>query len=88
MQLQNVVIYEYCLPVVASPVGMNADVFRRGLIGYPAMTSDEWYDALTAIYNDTDLARTMGENGRQVVIEYYSPSMISAKIASIFQSLS
>lgn len=75
------------IPVVASPVGMNSEVFSHGLVGIPATTSKEWLDALTTIYNDVSLATTMGQNGRRIVLEQYSLAVISKKIANMFHTL-
>ncbi|MEM4724707.1 MAG: glycosyltransferase [Candidatus Hadarchaeum sp.] len=75
------------IPVVASPVGMNADVFQYDMIGYPASSCDDWLDALTAIYENEGLAVTMGSNGRKVILDHFSLGTISEKIANIFRSL-
>lgn len=75
------------VPVVASPVGMNADVFRYDTVGYPASSSDDWFDALTTIYKNDSLAATMGSNGRKVILDHFSLDVISKKIADTFRSL-
>jgi glycosyltransferase involved in cell wall biosynthesis len=51
------------LPVVASPVGMNAEVVREGHNGYLVRTGDEWYAALRRLLADAGLRRRLGANG-------------------------
>lgn len=75
------------IPVVASPVGMNADVFQYDTVGYPASSCDDWLDALISIYENEGLSATMGSNGRKVILDHFSLGAISEKIADIFHSL-
>lgn len=75
------------IPVVASPVGMNADVFRRGSVGHPATSNEDWFKALMAIHSDRRLAREMGQNGRRVVLENYSLLRVTERLAGVFHSL-
>lgn len=60
------------LPVVASPVGMNAEVVRHGVNGFLAQSEDEWVDALSLLIHDCGLRKAMGEKGYQVVRERYT----------------
>lgn len=75
------------LPVIASPVGMNVDVFKKGLIGFPTADSDEWIDAMKLLARDPDLRVEMGRTGRAVVEQHYNADIISQKLARIFKSL-
>jgi glycosyltransferase involved in cell wall biosynthesis len=55
------------VPVVASPVGVNADIVRHGENGLLASTPDEWRDALASLAADPGLRRRLGEAGRATV---------------------
>jgi glycosyltransferase involved in cell wall biosynthesis len=53
------------LPVVANPVGVQADLVRHGETGYLARTSAEWVEALGRLAADPALRRRLGEAGRR-----------------------
>ena len=55
------------LPVVSSNVGMNAEIIKNRKNGLLASNSDEWFDALYKIYQDPDIRKAMGRNGRKLV---------------------
>jgi glycosyltransferase involved in cell wall biosynthesis len=58
------------LPVVASPVGVNADIGREGLNGYHAVTLADWIEKLSALIKDTSLRTRMGQSAKQMVVSY------------------
>lgn len=60
------------IPVVASPVGVNAEVVRDGVCGYVASSPIEWYERLSALLADPDLRQRMGEAGRARAEAHYS----------------
>jgi glycosyltransferase involved in cell wall biosynthesis len=60
------------LPVVANPVGVQADLVRHGETGFLAETPQQWADAIGRLARDPDLRRRMGEAGRRLVEERYS----------------
>lgn len=76
------------LPVVVSPVGMNVEVLSMGDIGFPAVTHDDWYEALRCLYHDSGLAHRYGANGRLIVEKHFSRSVISTILAGIFKEFS
>lgn len=76
------------LPVVVSPVGMNDEVLAMGDIGFSAVTHDDWYDALSGLYDDAKLAYGYGVNGRLIVENHFSRRVISTILADIFKELS
>lgn len=51
------------LPVVASPVGVNAEYVQPGVTGFHAITASEWVDTLTRLIRDCGLRAQMGEEG-------------------------
>lgn len=68
-------IYQYMaagLPVVASPVGINAKIVDHGINGFLATTKDEWVKYLTTLSQDRKLCQKMGEKGREKMINNYS----------------
>ncbi len=75
------------LPVIVSPVGMNLDVLQQGNIGFAADSPDEWYEALTALYEDWSLQVKLGLAGRKIVEQFYNADTIARELADIFKSL-
>jgi len=67
------------IPVVASPVGMNAEIFATSSVGLPAQNSDEWLKSLTMLLQDQEIAKHMGKNGRQLVEKEFSLSVVCSK---------
>jgi glycosyltransferase involved in cell wall biosynthesis len=55
------------LPVVANPVGMQAELVQDGKTGFIARTSDEWHHAIARLAADPGLRRRMGLAGRAFV---------------------
>lgn len=60
------------LPVVASPVGVNANIVREGTSGLLATDFDQWRAALTRLIDDPTLRQSMGAAGRARAVEFYS----------------
>ena len=75
------------LPVIVSPVGVNAEVLAQDDVGFAATSSGEWLDALTRLYDDRIAADAMGERGRALVERAYSVTTSAAKLADIFASV-
>jgi glycosyltransferase involved in cell wall biosynthesis len=71
------------LPVVASPYGMNAELFAMGPIGLPAATIAEWTDALVSLAEDRATAEAMGAAGRRVATARFDRKVVTAKIAGL-----
>jgi glycosyltransferase involved in cell wall biosynthesis len=55
------------LPVVANPVGVQADLVRPGETGFLAQTPQEWAEAIACLAADPDLRRRLGAAGRRRV---------------------
>jgi glycosyltransferase involved in cell wall biosynthesis len=60
------------LPVVANPVGMQANLVRDGETGFLVRTEAEWQDAIARLAADPGLRRRMGIAGRAMVENHYS----------------
>lgn len=74
------------LPVCVSPIGLNADILRKGGdIGFLAITADEWYQALEAIYLDPGLGKRQGLKGRELVESEFSVNVVSETLSQIFK---
>ncbi|MCU0723748.1 MAG: glycosyltransferase family 4 protein [Planctomycetes bacterium] len=56
-------------PVVASPVGVNADLVRPGINGFHARSAAEWADAILRLRADPGLGEAMGREGRRTLTE-------------------
>jgi glycosyltransferase involved in cell wall biosynthesis len=59
------------LPVVASPVGVDAELVRDGINGYHAVTVTDWVEKLSALVKDVSLRTMMGQSARQTVASFY-----------------
>lgn len=72
--------------VVASPVGVNAEIVEPGL-GLLATNPAEWAAAIRALAADPDRARAMGAAGRLRVEERYSIDAAAASLIDLFASI-
>lgn len=75
------------LPVVASPVGVNAEILAHNRLGFAAASPGDWLQALECLYGDRDLGPRMGAAGRAVVEERYSVRANAPKLAGIFRQV-
>lgn len=76
------------IPVVVSPVGMNAQILSLGEVGLPASTHAEWVEALQWILGAGEEARRkMGQEGRRVVEKYFSIEVIAPRLAQVLREL-
>jgi hypothetical protein len=76
------------LPVVASPVGVNATMVENGLNGFLAGTIEEWRGALLSLVEDGSLRQRMGSHGRRRALERYSLQSQAPRLVKLFHSLS
>lgn len=74
------------LPVVVSPVGMNADVLKLGEIGSAAEAVDEWAEALVHLVEDETTRVRLGMNGRQIVEREFSVAGLAPRFAGYLHS--
>lgn len=73
------------LPVVASPVGVNADIVQHGVNGFLARTEAEWQAAISALLRDPDLRRRMGAAGRRTVEANYALATWGPRVAGVLR---
>ncbi|MEA2173502.1 MAG: hypothetical protein QOD00_1094 [Blastocatellia bacterium] len=75
------------VPVVASPVGVNQEIFQKAPVGFPAVTREDWHASLLKLYKDREAATVMGQQGRKIVEQYYSVKNSAIMLAKIFQEV-
>lgn len=77
----KMLLYMACgIPVVVSPVGMNADVLEQGNVGYGASTEEEWIDRLSRLIEEPGLGFDMGKLGREIVVKNYSVQALAPQL--------
>lgn len=60
------------IPAVASSVGANNQIIDHGKNGYLCSKSTDWIHHLSQLLTSENLRKTIGEAGRQKVMEHYS----------------
>lgn len=73
------------IPVVVSPVGMNADVLAAADVGFAANGPQDWLDALMTLHRNPERHARMGEAGRATVLERYSVDVVSPMLAKLLR---
>jgi glycosyltransferase involved in cell wall biosynthesis len=58
------------LPVVASPVGANAEYIQDGTNGFYAVDGSDWIEKVSLLLKDSQLRQQMGRAGRQKVEQF------------------
>lgn len=71
------------LPVVASPVGVNADIIEPGVNGFLASTHQEWVAAFQTLVSDSLLRERMGQAGRAKVEQNYCLQVTAPRLAKV-----
>ena len=74
------------LPVVVSPIGMNADILRMGKLGSGAQTSSEWHAAIQALSSSPESYKQQGKNGMFIAKMFFSQQAIFNKLSEILCS--
>jgi glycosyltransferase involved in cell wall biosynthesis len=75
------------VPVIASPVGVNADIVEHGVNGFLVRTEAEWREALVVLLRDADLRRRMGQAGRRKVEAHYSLQVWGPRVAAMLRQV-
>lgn len=75
------------LPVVASPVGVNAEIVEPGVNGLLASTIAEWVQALEALRADVELRQRLGQAGRKRVEERYCLAVTAEKVVGVIRGV-
>jgi glycosyltransferase involved in cell wall biosynthesis len=75
------------LPVIANPVGVQAEMVKHGETGFLARTPAEWIEAVRRLADDPQLRRRMGRAGRRRVESHYSVAAGAARWAPLLDRL-
>src|SRR6202044_481817 len=75
------------IPVVASPVGVNAQLVVDGVNGFLAKNTDEWTTALRTLIADSNQRQRFGAAGREAVEKQYTVQAAAAAVNSVLRSL-
>lgn len=75
------------LPVVASPVGVNAEIVEEGVNGYLASTREEWCVALKRLMDSPADRQRMGQAGRRKVEAHYSLQVTAPKWVDVIREV-
>ncbi len=75
------------IPVVASPVGVNAQIVVNGVNGFLARNNDEWTTALRALIADPDQRQRLGAAGRETVEKNFAVQRAAETVASVLRKL-
>jgi glycosyltransferase involved in cell wall biosynthesis len=75
------------LPVIASPVGVNASIVEHGVNGFLASTDDEWRSALRELMTNPGLRHAMGSEGRRKVEREYSLRVWGPRVSNMLRSV-
>ena len=75
------------LPVVANPVGVQADFVRDGATGIQATTTEQWVHAIRRLAEDAQLRRRFGDAGRRLVEEQYCVAAGAARWVEVLKRI-
>ena len=73
------------LPVIASPVGVNAEIVTHGIDGFLAATDHQWEQSLDRLAANPVLRRDMGRSGRTKVERAYCVQAIAPRFAALLR---
>ncbi len=83
----KMLLYMSCgVPVVVSPVGMNAEVLAFGQIGFGAVSDEEWIYALDWLLSNDQDALAFGRAGRAIVERHFSLRVLAPRLASFLHT--
>ncbi|MCI5211075.1 MAG: glycosyltransferase [Candidatus Electrothrix sp. ATG2] len=75
------------IPVVVTPIGMNAEILASCSVGLAAQNNEQWLEALSTLLRSSTIAESMGANGRQLVEKKYSLAVVSLKWQHVLKSV-
>lgn len=76
------------LPVVASPVGVNADIVQCGENGFLASSQNDWFQALEKLILNASLRQQLGQHGRKCVEQKYCIQVTAPRLLSLLRDVS
>ena len=72
------------MPVICSPVGVNADIVSDGQSGLLAGDENSWYQALLKLSGDRECRKRLGEAGLAVVETGYDLTLGAEKVMEAY----
>jgi hypothetical protein len=75
------------IPVVASPVGVNAHIVVDGVNGFLAKNNEEWTTALRTLMADSNLRQRLGAAGCEAVEQSFTVQRAAAAVNSVLRSV-
>jgi glycosyltransferase involved in cell wall biosynthesis len=77
------------VPIIASEIGMNKEVAEHmksyGECGIMISSDEDWYAALKTYYDMSDASMSeQGSNGRKIIINSYSTTVVAKQIEAAF----
>jgi hypothetical protein len=75
------------IPVVASPVGVNAAIVIHGVNGFLATDTEEWVTALRRLIADPKLRQQMGAAGRETVEKRFNVQRAAEAVNAVLRSV-
>ena len=73
------------LPVVTSPVGVNADYVEDGRTGFWADTDEEWVEAVRRLAGDGALRGQMGRAGRRRAETEFDFAVLAPRVCDLVE---
>ncbi|HUU10375.1 MAG TPA: glycosyltransferase family 4 protein [Phycisphaerae bacterium] len=73
------------LPVVASPVGVNAEYVRPEITGLHAITTEEWIAAVGRLAGDATLRERMGRAGRERIEREFDFTVLAPTVCRLVE---
>jgi len=70
------------IPVVASPVGTNAEYVKNGVTGFLVTDTRQWVDRITRLINQPQLRKQIGQAGMELV-ESFDIDVIGKKLSNL-----
>lgn len=68
------------VPVVVSPVGMNAHVLACDEVGVGAVSESDWIEALSTLVTNESMRKQFGNKGRAVVESQFSTTVVRTRL--------
>jgi glycosyltransferase involved in cell wall biosynthesis len=80
----KIIQYMACgIPVIASPVGVNAHIVEPGKTGFLASSAEEWIQALITLSKNASMRNEFGMAGRKKVEQEYSLQVCAPRLLEI-----
>lgn len=75
------------IPVIASPIGMNIEVFEKGVFGLKAELDSDWGEAIEYFVENINEMQNLGLEGRRIIEKFYSKDIILRKMIDIIKNI-